>query len=103
MKDRRSGLFSHQNLMHQDNVSYLCEGFYPLEAKDLMEAAWLFALWKARRTYGPNAQCSRLHLQSDWGPDGATFKALIESPLGSETCLLTVVIEDDSYSQVSAR
>ena len=81
--------------MSQSNVSYLylCEGFYPLEATDLTEAAWLFALWKARRTYGPKGRCSRLDLQTELGPSGATFKAFIEAPLGSETCLLTVLID----------
>jgi hypothetical protein len=87
--------------MSEGNVSYLCEGFYPLEANDLTEAASFFALWKARRTYGPNGRCSRLDLQTGLGPWGATFKALIEAPSGSETCLLTVRVDGDSHSERS--
>jgi hypothetical protein len=81
--------------MSEGNVSYLCEGFYPLEATDLMQAASFFALWKARRTYGPKGQCSRLALQTELGPWGATFEAFIEAPSGGETCLLTVCVADD--------
>jgi hypothetical protein len=89
--------------MSEGNVSYLCEGFYPLEANDLTHAASLFALWKARRTYGPKARCTRLDLQTELGPQGATFKAVIEAPSGSETCLLTVLIGKKRHSDVSAR
>ena len=81
--------------MSEGNISYSCEGFYPLEANDLTHAAWLFALWKARRTYGPKGQCSRLDLQTKLGPEGATFKAFIQAPSGSETCLLTVLINNN--------
>jgi hypothetical protein len=87
--------------MSEGNVSYLCEGFYPLEANDLTHAAALFALWKARRTYGPKGRCSRLNLQSVLGLRGATFKAFIQSPLGGETCVLTVLLDDNRHSQVS--
>ena len=87
--------------MSEGNVSYLCEGFYPLEATDLTHAASFFALWKARRTYGPKGRCTRLDLQTELRPDGATFRAFIESPSGSQTCMLTILIDDNRYSQVS--
>jgi hypothetical protein len=88
--------------MSEGSVSYICEGFYPLESSDLTDAASFFALWKARRMYGPKGRCSRLDLQTALGPDGATFKAFIESPSGSETCLLTVLIDDNRPSQARA-
>ena len=87
--------------MSEGNLSYVCEGFYPLEANDLTEAASFFALWKARRTYGPQGRCSRLHLQTVLGPWGATFKAVIEAPSGSETCLLTVRVDGGSHREPS--
>jgi hypothetical protein len=90
-----------QHTRSESNVSYTCDGFYPLEARDLMQAAWLFALWKARRTYGPRGRCSRLHLRTELGTEGATFEAFIEAPSGSETCLLTVLIENNVRAQLS--
>jgi hypothetical protein len=73
--------------------TYFCNGFYPLEADNLAHAAELFALWKARRTYGPKASCRRLDLRAQLEPNGATFEAVIDAPSGSETCLLTVLID----------
>ena len=39
---------------------YLCAGFYPIEADNLLHAAFLFAVWKARRRFGPGGIFSRL-------------------------------------------
>jgi hypothetical protein len=86
--------------MSEGNFSYLCEGFYPLEATDLTHAASLFALWKARRTYGPQGWCSRLDVKTEL-VDGATFEAFIQAPSGSETCLLTVLVESNKPGQLS--
>jgi hypothetical protein len=52
MCDRRSGLADHLGLkpMSEGNLSYLCEGFYSLEANDLTEAASLAAVTGGRNT-----------------------------------------------------
>jgi hypothetical protein len=74
-------------------IRYLCEGFYPIEAHNLMHAALLFALQLARRRHGPNAQCTRLDLDSDLKAEGATFKPIIGTPAGTETCQFTVLVD----------
>jgi hypothetical protein len=79
--------------MSESKVSYRCEGFYPLQASNMRHAALLFALWKARQKYGPNAKCSKLDLQGDLHPEGATFEALIGIPPRGELYRFTVTIE----------
>jgi hypothetical protein len=63
--------------MSESKVRYLCEGFFPIEAQNVMHAALLFALQIARRRHGPKARCSKLDLHSELRPDGATFEAFI--------------------------
>jgi hypothetical protein len=75
---------------------YLCEGFYPIEADNLMHAALLFALQLARRRHGPKAQCSRLDLRGELRPEGATFEVTVGTPTGNETCHLTVLVDRNS-------
>jgi hypothetical protein len=77
--------------MSSDGLTYHCEGFYPLEAENLVHAALLFAVWKARRQFGPTGHCNAL-LQTNQGPNGATFEALIDTPSGIETCQVTVFV-----------
>jgi hypothetical protein len=78
-------------------VRYLCEGFDPLDADDLMHAATLFALWKARRTYGPKGRCSEVKLHTELGKSGAIFEAQIDAPpMNGETYRYTVLIERHS-------
>jgi hypothetical protein len=38
---------------------------YPITARDLAHAASLFALWKARRIFGPRAICAQVILQEE--------------------------------------
>jgi hypothetical protein len=80
-------------MMSDSHVSYRCEGFYPLQASDVTHAAKLFALWKARQKYGPNATCSKLDLQGDLRPDAATFEAFIGIPPRGEFYRFTVIVE----------
>jgi hypothetical protein len=80
--------------MSKSNVTYYCDGFYPLEADNLTHAAKLFAIWRARRKYGARAHCSRLELQTDLGVDGATFNAVINAPSGAEACQFTVLVDN---------
>jgi hypothetical protein len=79
--------------MSESNLSYLCEGFYPLQASDMRHAAMLFALWKARQKYGPNAQCSKLDLRDDAQSGTATFEAFIGIPPRGESYRFTVVVD----------
>ena len=51
-------------------------------AHNLMHAAFLFALWMARRKFGPQAACTRLDLQVE-SADGATFEAALSAHGGS--------------------
>ena len=50
--------------MSSGRAAYICAGFYPLDADDMMHAAHLFAVWKARRKYGPPAEC-KLSMQTE--------------------------------------
>ena len=72
--------------------SYLCPGFYPLEADNLMHAAFLFAIWKARRKFGPGGICTRLVMQTEPGPDGASFEATLTKGVISEPYRFTVLV-----------
>jgi hypothetical protein len=45
--------------MSESKVRYLCEGFFPIEAQNVMHAALLFALQIARRRHGPEARSTR--------------------------------------------
>jgi hypothetical protein len=75
-------------------TTYFCKGFYPIQADNLAHAAKLFALWEARRTYGPKASCSRVDLRAQLQPNAATFEALIDTPLGNEACMLTISVDE---------
>jgi hypothetical protein len=79
--------------MSSNNVSYRCEGFYPLQASDMRHAGLLFALWKARQKYGPNAECSRLDVQGDLQSDVVTFQAVIGIPPRGELYRFTVMLD----------
>lgn len=74
-------------------AQYLCEGFYPIEAHNVMHAGLLFALQLARRRYGPKARCTKLDLHSEFKPHSATFEAVIGGPIGGETCRFTVLAD----------
>jgi hypothetical protein len=81
--------------MPSSGTAYLCAGFYPLAADDVIHAARLFALWKARRTYGPAADC-RLLLQTDLNEQRASFEALIapgDRPGSGKSFHFAVVID----------
>ena len=54
--------------MAETRVEYLCDGFYPIEAQNVMHAGLLFALQLARRRYGPQARCTKLDLHSEFEP-----------------------------------
>jgi hypothetical protein len=41
-------------------VQYLCDGFYPIDAHNVMHAGLLFALQIARRRHGRKARCVKL-------------------------------------------
>jgi hypothetical protein len=75
--------------------SYMCPGFYPITARDLGHAAWLFGTWKARRQFGPLAGCTLLALREEIS-NGATFEVRLSSPVGAsgETYHLTVVVDN---------
>jgi hypothetical protein len=79
--------------MPESKTSYLCDGFYPIHADNVMHAALLFALQMARRRYGPKGRCSRLDLQGRVMPDRATFEAIVGTPTDTKTCHFTVLIE----------
>ena len=81
------------NLMAETRVQYLCDGFYPIDAQNVMHAGLLFALQLARRRYGPKARCTRLDLYSEFKPHSTTFEAVIGGPIGRETCRFTVLVK----------
>ena len=58
-------------------AKYWCDGFYPIEAANLMHAAQLFAVQMARRKYGPSGRCRSVELLLDQAPHGATFEAFL--------------------------
>ena len=64
------------------HTSYACPGFYPIAARDLDHAASLFALWKARRKFGPCGKCVQLVLQEGI-KDGARFEVRLIGNGGS--------------------
>jgi hypothetical protein len=74
--------------------SYLCAGFYPIEAANLMHAAFLFAVWNTRRSLGHRAQCTRLDLGVQMR-DGATFEARLVTQDGAviQSFRFTVFVE----------
>jgi hypothetical protein len=74
-------------------VRYRCDGFYPIEAHNVMHAGLLFALQMARRLHGPKAQCVKLDLHGNLGSRQATFNAAIGVPPNGEPCRFTVLIE----------
>jgi hypothetical protein len=79
--------------MAESRVQYLCDGFYPIEANNVMHAGLLFALQLARRRYGPRARCTKLGLHSEFKPYSATFEAVIKGPIEGETCRFTVLVK----------
>ena len=80
--------------MSQKLSRYLCAGFYPIEAANLMHAAFLFAIWNARRSLGPRTKCTRLNLRLQM-VDGATFEARLVAHEGAviEAFRFTVFVE----------
>jgi hypothetical protein len=72
---------------------YLCDGFYPIEAQNVMHAGLLFALQLARHGYGPKGRCTKLDLHSEFKPHSATVEAVIGCPIGRETCRFTVLVK----------
>jgi hypothetical protein len=79
--------------MAETGVPYLCDGFYPIEAQNVMPAGLLFALQLARRRYGPKARCTKLDLHSEFKPHSVAFEAAIVGPIERETCRFTVLVE----------
>ncbi len=79
--------------MATGKVQYRCDGFYPIEAHNVMHAGLLFALQMARRLHGPKARCVRLDLHGKLEPRSATFDALIGVPPNGEPYRFTVLIE----------
>jgi hypothetical protein len=51
--------------------AYLCACFYPIQADNLLDAAFIFAVWKARRRFEPI--CSQLPLRTEVGADGRSL------------------------------
>lgn len=81
----------------ESNVSYGCPGFYPIGARDLVHAASLFALWKARRKFGPCGRFVQLVvLEQIRG--GSTFEVRLIGNDGAvgEIYRFTVMVEDGS-------
>ena len=78
----------------ESNITYVCPGFYPMAARDLEHAASLFALWKARRKFGPCASCVKLVLQEEV-VNGAKFQVRIIGLKGlpGETYHFTVMVD----------
>jgi hypothetical protein len=74
-------------------VRYLCDGFYPVEADNVVHAGLLFALQIARQKHGPTARCNKLALRGSIGPEGATFEAAAGVPPNSESYQFTVLID----------
>jgi hypothetical protein len=79
--------------MPESRASYLCDGFYPIYADNLMHAGLLFALQIARRRHGPKARCTKLDLYGPLEPERATFDAVVGTSIETETCRFTVLIE----------
>jgi hypothetical protein len=79
--------------MPESRASFLCNGFYPIHADNLMHAGLLFALQIARRRHGPRALCTKLDLDGPLPVDGATFEVVVGTSIGTETCRFTVLIE----------
>jgi hypothetical protein len=81
------------------NIGYVCPGFYPIGARDLVHAASLFALWKARRRFGPSGRFVQLVvLEQIRG--GSTFEVRLignEGAMG-EIYRFTVMVDDDPNS-----
>jgi hypothetical protein len=75
-------------------IGYVCPGFYPVAARDLDHAASLFALWKARRKFGPCASCVQLTLQEKL-VNGAKFQVRLIGQKGvpGETYRFTVMVD----------
>ncbi len=63
----------------KSEVSYACPGFYPIAAHNLMHAAFLFAIWKARRKFGTAGTCTRLDMLVE-SAEGAIFEADLIDP-----------------------
>ena len=72
--------------MADGKVQYRCEGFYPIEAHNVMHAGLLFGLQLARRRHGPKARCVKLDLHGNLEPKRATFGAVIGVPPNGEPC-----------------
>ena len=79
--------------MTETRVRYCCDGFYPIQADNVMHAGLLFALQLARRRHGPRARCVRLDLHGKLEPTSATFDAVIGVPPAGEPCRFTVLID----------
>jgi len=79
--------------MSESKLRYLCDGFYPVEADNVVHAGLLFALQIARQKYGPMARCNRLDLRSGIAPEGATFEAAAGVPPSSESYQFTVLVD----------
>jgi hypothetical protein len=81
--------------MSSSGTAYICAGFYPLDADDMMHAAHLFAVWQARRKYGAAAEC-KLLIQTELKQEGARFEAVIahrDRPGLGEPFRFTIVID----------
>jgi len=74
-------------------AQYRCDGFYPIEAHNVMHAGLLFALQMARRLHGPKARCVKLDLRGQLEPERATFDAMIGVPSNEAACRFTVLIQ----------
>ena len=72
---------------------YLCAGFYPIEADNLLHAAFLFAVWKARRRFGPGGIFSRLMVHAELTPDAGSFEATLTKGVTHEPYRFTVLID----------
>jgi hypothetical protein len=81
-----------------DEKSYTCADFYPLAANNLTHAAFLFAIWRGRRKFGPSARCIRLDVQAELA-DGATFEADLIRGSERELYRFTVLSSQSSNSQ----
>jgi hypothetical protein len=65
----------------KSHTNFACPGFHPIAARDLQHAASLFALWKARRKFGPRGQCVQLVVQNEI-KDGARFEVRLLGTAG---------------------
>ena len=83
-------------------VSYACPGFYPLMARDLVHAATLFALWKARRIFGPGAICAPVILREEIAGGGRFEVRLFKYRGGpGKIYRFTVIVERDAQMAAS--